>query len=99
MNVKSICRKLIQSGRLPRMENQQSPQPVKSEEERAKTLRAFIIAFAVPTLIGKVLIFYFGIQYSNEPGEGYGYGLAAAIAFTVVNALRFIWRFRNVEDI
>jgi hypothetical protein len=81
------------------MENMKIPEQIKADEQRSKSLRDFIIAFAVPTLVGKVLIFYFGIHYSNEPGEGYGYGLIASIAFTVINALRFIWKYRNTEDI
>ncbi len=58
----------------------------------------FIRAVLMPTLIGKSLIMYFGLNYSEYPGEGYGYGLAASIAFTVIMLLIFIWKYRNYED-
>lgn len=62
-------------------------------------LKNFIIGFIMPTLVGKTFVVYFGLNYSESPGEGYGYGLVAAIAFTVVNLLRLAWRYRNTEDL
>ncbi len=58
----------------------------------------FIFAFMFPTAVGKVLVLYFGLNYGNYPGRGYGYGLAAAIAFTVFMIGRLIWKYRDYED-
>lgn len=67
--------------------------------DRKKVLKDLIVAFLMPTLIGKSLILYFGLQYSNYPGEGYGYGLIATVIFTLAMAGRLIWKYRNVEDL
>jgi hypothetical protein len=64
-----------------------------------KTLKDFIRSFLMPTLVGKTLVLYFGINYSMSPDEGYGYGLAASIAFTVVGLLALIWKYRDQEEL
>lgn len=53
----------------------------------------------MPTLIGKTFILYFGINYSNEPGEGYGYGLIVSILFTTISLGCFAWSYRNQEEL
>lgn len=58
----------------------------------------FIRAVLMPTLIGKSLIMYFGLNYSESPGEGYGYGLVASILFTVLMLIYFVWKFRDYVD-
>ncbi len=63
------------------------------------TLRNFIIAFLMPTLVGKSFVIYFGLHYSEFPGEGYGYGLVGSMLFTVTMLARFLWKYRNVEDL
>lgn len=57
----------------------------------------FLFAFFFPTVVGKILILYFGSNYSTYPGEGYGYGLILAVFFTVFSLGRFFWRYRH-ED-
>jgi len=57
----------------------------------APHLKKYLKIFLVPTLITKSCIFYFGLQYSMYPGEGYGYGLIAAITFTLSSFAYFIW--------
>ena len=57
-----------------------------------------IVAFLLPTLFGKSLILYFALNYSNYPEEGYGYGLAASIAFTLAMAGRFILKYKNYQN-
>lgn len=69
------------------------------KNESKEPLGPFIIGFLMPTLVGKTLVVYFGLNYSEFPGEGYGYGLVAAIIFTVGNLFRLVWRYRNVEDL
>lgn len=54
--------------------------------------------FLVPTLIGKSLILYFGLNYSSNPDEGYGIGLAISILFTAVMVGRFLWKYRDYDD-
>ena len=62
-------------------------------------LKDFLRSFLVPTLIGKSFVLYFGINYSLYPGDGYGYGLAAAITFMVVSLGLFVWKYRNHEEL
>ena len=69
------------------------------QQTNQKDLKNFLIAFLMPTLIGKSLVVYFGLNYSEYPGEGYGYGLAASMCFTVTMLGRFLWKYRHVEDI
>jgi hypothetical protein len=64
-----------------------------------KVLGHFIRAFLLPTLIGKVCILYFGLNYSDNPGEGYGIGLVISILFTVTMLGLFLWKYRNHEDL
>ena len=42
---------------------------------------------------------YFGLNYSQYPDEGYGYGLAAAMIFTLSTLGYFIWKYRDYEDL
>ncbi|MBC7466331.1 MAG: hypothetical protein H7256_10095 [Bdellovibrio sp.] len=63
------------------------------------TMKAFLRSFLMPTLIGKSLVLYFGINYSLSPDEGYGYGLAASIAFTFCSLVLFAWKYRNHEEL
>ena len=62
-------------------------------------LKSFLLAFIFPTLILKSLLLYFGLQYSNYPGEGYGYGLVTCLAFSVGNAIRFVYKNRDIEEL
>ena len=78
------------------MDTEKSIRPVPS---RRQIFKDFAISFLMPTLIGKGFILYFGQHYVDYPGEGYGYGLCAAIAFTVFMLSRFIWKYRGVEDL
>lgn len=41
---------------------------------------------------------YFGLMYSNYPGDGYGYGLITTIFVFVFSSLRFVWKYKDVED-
>ncbi|MEN0058075.1 MAG: hypothetical protein AAGB31_04520 [Bdellovibrio sp.] len=70
----------------------------KEENNSSKTLRDFIQALLVPLLINKAFMFYFGINYSKYPGEGYGYGLIATVIILVLGLARLIWKYRNIED-
>lgn len=62
-------------------------------------LAEFLKSFLMPTFVGKSLVLYFGLMYSNYPGEGYGYGLAASAGFTVVSLCLFAYKYKDVEDI
>ena len=63
-----------------------------------KVFKDFLKVFIVPMLINKFFMLYFGVNYSNNPGEGYGYGLIATVVFFLATCGRLIWKYRNVED-
>lgn len=67
--------------------------------DKKTVLKDFILAFLVPTLVNKMFMLYFGLNYSEFPGEGYGYGLIASIVFLVFSLARLVWKYRNVEDL
>lgn len=70
----------------------------KEADSSKKVIRDFIRVFLVPTLVNKVLMLYFGLNYTNYPGEGYGYGLIASLLFLVFTIGRFLWKYRHIED-
>ena len=71
----------------------------KNENPKAKiALFDLIVTFLMPTLCGKALIVYFGLNYTNYPGEGWGVALLCSIAFTVFMIGRFLWKYRNYEE-
>jgi len=72
---------------------------VDEESKKQKiNVTELIIGFVTPMLLGKFLILYFGSAYSNNPGEGYGYGLVISIVFTLCMMARLLWKYRNHED-
>jgi hypothetical protein len=50
-------------------------------------------------LVGKSMVLYFGAMYSDEPGQGWGYWLAGAIIFTLTMIGRFLWRYKDRQDL
>jgi hypothetical protein len=58
----------------------------------------FIIAFLLPTLIGKGLVIWFGALYSEYPGMGYGWAMIGAGVFTLSMIARFLWKYRNYKS-
>ncbi|AZZ36317.1 hypothetical protein CIK05_05780 [Bdellovibrio sp. qaytius] len=62
-------------------------------------LKDFLRSFLMPTLVTKAFVLYFGIMYSDHPGEGYGYGLIISVSFTVIALSLFAWKYRNYEDL
>ena len=71
------------------------PEPSQNENS---VFKDFLKVFVVPLLINKIFMLYFGLNYSDHPGEGYGYGLVATIIFFLATCSRLIWKYRNVED-
>lgn len=69
------------------------------EQKSKRILKDFLRSFLMPTFIGKSFVLYFGLMYSNHPDEGYGYGLIAAISFTVISLLLFIYKYKDTEDL
>lgn len=69
------------------------------QKSSKKALFDLIRAFLMPTLFGKSLVLYFGLNYSESPGDGYGYGLVAAIGFTLFMLGLFLWKYRNQSEI
>jgi hypothetical protein len=71
---------------------------MEEQKKSSQVLKDFILAFLVPTCINKIFMLYFGINYAEFPGDGYGYGLAASIVFLIFSLGRLVWKYRNVED-
>lgn len=67
------------------------PKPPRGKDDGSQQLFRYLRAFIVPTIFLKAAIFYFGINYSNDPGVGYGWGLAISIALSLVNFGIFIY--------
>lgn len=65
---------------------------------QSHVLKDFIKVLLVPLLINKFFMLYFGIHYSNYPGDGYGYGLMVTICFLFFTIGRFLWKYRNIQD-
>ena len=63
-----------------------------------KVMIDFLKVLIIPMLVNKVFMMYFGLNYSNHPGEGYGYGLIATIIFLFITVGRFIWKYKDIED-
>lgn len=78
----------------PKMNQEDS----KAEAKTNPILKDFIKVLLMPLLVNKVFMMYFGLHYSNFPGEGYGYGLVATLIIMFVTIGRFIWKYRDVED-
>lgn len=70
---------------------------MKNDSQQTR-LKDFIIAFIFPTAINKIFMLYFGLNYSNHPDEGYGYGLIATIVFMFIMIGRFLWKYKDIED-
>lgn len=77
---------------------QEPKTPQEKSEESRRVLKDFLKVFLVPTLINKFFMIYFGLNYSNSPGEGYGYGLAGTILFLIFTMARFVWKYKDIED-
>lgn len=56
-----------------------------------KTFFAFLRTALGPMLIAKSLILFFGINYSQYPGEGYGWGLVVTISSSLAMLGWFVW--------
>lgn len=65
---------------------------------QSQVMKSFLRAFLIPTVFNKLLLLYFGLNYSQYPGEGYGYGLIASIIFLIFSLAYLIWKFRGIED-
>lgn len=60
-----------------------------------KQFLAFARTFILPLIVFKVFILYFGLNYSQYPGEGYGYGLAATLVLSALSFAYFLWSQRG----
>lgn len=68
------------------------------DKKQNKVILDFLKVLIIPMLVNKVFMMYFGLNYSNHPGEGYGYGLIATIIFLFITVGRFIWKYKDIED-
>ncbi len=68
------------------------PRVVAEPPHPSKELVPFLRTFFVPVFINKSILFFFGVQYSRYPGQGYGYGLVFMILFTLSSFVYFCWK-------
>jgi len=73
-------------------------QTTRSDVKKDLSLTSFIPAFLIPIIFTKTAILYFGINWGNYPGQGYGYGFFAAILFAVCSFTFFLWRNRGYRE-
>ena len=74
---------------------QTKAEKIVSPSNPGSQLASYLRVFLVPTLLLKGFLLYFGLNYSNNPGEGYGWGLIIAIVLSLLNFAFFIWKTRN----
>lgn len=68
------------------------------QPQTTSAIKDFLKVFIVPVLINKMFMLYFGLNYADNPDQGYGYGLAATILFLFFTVGRFLWKFKDIED-
>lgn len=79
-------------------------EPVVTSEARIQpqadpaVLWDFLKVFLLPVVINKILMLYFGLKFTEYPGEGYGYGLIATVFILIFTMSRFLWKYRNIQD-
>lgn len=72
--------------------------PEPSNQPTKINIGDFVFAFLFPTALGKGLVIYFGLNYSNDRGAIYGWGLLLSIGFTISTVIAFLWKYRNYQD-
>jgi hypothetical protein len=87
----------VAQNRDSKIASEMEPENVKQSKSKLD-LKDFFIMSLCPLMFGKLLIFYFGSNFSSNPGEGYGIGLSFAIIFTLAMAGRFIWKYRDYQE-
>lgn len=68
------------------------------QENSKKVLKDFLRTLIMPMLVNKSFMFYFALNYSNHPDEGYGYGFAATLIVLFITLGSFIWKYRHIDD-
>lgn len=69
----------------------------KNKPDQFKVSLAMTRTLIVSMLILKTSVLYFGLKYSEYPGEGYGYGLAASVCLTVFNISYFLYKMKDID--
>ena len=75
-----------------------SEKDIFAKNNSKKVLKDFLRTLIMPMLVNKSFMFYFALNYSNHPGEGYGYGFAATLVILFITLGTFIWKYRDTED-
>lgn len=68
------------------------------EKIKKRQNRDFVTMLIGPSIFGKAMILYFGLMYSANPDDGWGWALLFSVLFTVLMVARFLWRNRNYVD-
>jgi hypothetical protein len=69
----------------------------KPNPEKPRSYRPLFVFLFTSTTLNKAVMFYFGINYSNYPGHGYGYGLLASLSYLVCSAGYLIYKYRDLD--
>jgi hypothetical protein len=64
---------------------------MQKEKDQKQKLAAYIRAFVVPTILIKMFMLYFGLNYAAYPDHGYGYGLLATVILSLANFSYFLY--------
>lgn len=59
---------------------------------------SYLRMFLLPTLFLKMGLLYFGLNYTEYPGEGYGWGLVITLILSVLNLGLFLWKNWQAEE-
>lgn len=84
-----LLSRLTLQARGSRMNVPTEKRPTSKEDQK---LFSYLRMFLLPTLSLKVGLLYFGLNYTQYPDEGYGYGLLIVIFLSLVNAGIFLWK-------
>lgn len=67
-------------------------------KEPNHVIKDFLKVFILPVLINKIFMLYFGLNYAEHKGEGYGWGLFATVLFLAFTTGSFLWKYRHNPD-
>ncbi len=72
--------------------------PEKNKNASNIVVRDFVKTLLFPMLVNKAFMLYFGLNYSSNPGQGYGYGLVLTVVVLFTTIGVFLWKYKDIED-
>lgn len=73
-------------------------QPKKKKTNAEMAPWGFLRAMLLSALFTKPSLYFFGVQYTNNPGEGYGIGLIATVLITFGSYAYLIRKYWHMKD-